>query len=306
VWLEKRPVEGLWAGLWQLPGVEGRRGRHKLGERFGVTVAKQLADVRHELTHLDVRARVYAASENFRPSATGMFRRRKDPLAAPLSALARKAVEAVRRAPLVVVSAALCVSGCLYDDLPHGREDRRVIVRAPDVAKFVEDSDTAFASTASRTQKRFTKRKSAGGAYTLAYYYGNEDRHMTIQSTSTILSEDTGGSAKDIFDAALRNHRAVEDRERGIRMVPLPVSVGKADDSRLYLILKDGTPIGNVFAAWRDNVATDIRMTGVYFDDSNSFRRLIAPKLARLSRFDPETSTFEPRRPDKSRERAEG
>jgi hypothetical protein len=47
-------------------------------------------------------------------------------------------------------------------------------------------------------------------------------------------------------------------------------------------------------------------MTGVYFDDSNSFRRLIAPKLARLSRFDPETSTFEPRRPDKSRERAEG
>ena len=112
------------------------------------------------------------------------------------------------------------------------------------------------------------------------------------------------GSAKDIFDAALRNHRAIENREAGIRLVPLPLSVGKSDESCLYLILKDGNPIGNVFAAWRNNVATDIRMTGVYFDQSSSFRRLVGPKLARLSRFDPVTSTFEPRRQDKAREHA--
>jgi A/G-specific adenine glycosylase len=306
VWLEKRPVEGLWAGLWQLPGVEGPSGRRKLEKRFEVEVAEVLADVRHQLTHLDVRARVYAANEDLRAPVTHSLRRRRDPLSTPLSALARKAVNAVRGSTLAAAVATLSISGCLYDDLPHGREDRRVVVRAPDVAKFVADSDEAFASPGRLAQTRFTKRKSAAGAYTLTYYYGNEDRHMTIQSTATILAEDSGASAKDVFEAALRNHRAVEDRKRGIRMVPVPVTVGKAEDSRLYLILKDGNPIGNVFAAWRGQVATDMRMTGVYFDEPSSFRRLVGPKFARLSRFDPETSTLEPRRSDQRRTEAEG
>jgi hypothetical protein len=78
--------------------------------------------------------------------------------------------------------------------------------------------------------------------------------------------------------------------------VPLPITIGKADDSRFYLILQDGRPIGNAFAAWRGNVATDLRLTGVYFDEPSSFRRLVTPKFARLSRLDPETSTLAPNR----------
>jgi hypothetical protein len=194
------------------------------------------------------------------------------------------------------ICAALVFAGCLYSEVPHGPEDRRVVVRAADVAKFLDESTVAFAPSTRRIHSRFSKRISAAGAYTLAYSYGNEQEQVSIRSTATIVDSTDADAAKEIFYASLQNHRDTENREQGVRLVPLPITIGKADDSRFYLILQDGRPIGNAFAAWRGNVATDLRLTGVYFDEPSSFRRLVTPKFARLSRLDPETSTLAPRR----------
>ena len=207
---------------------------------------------------------------------------------------ARKTVRLLNK--IALIGAASVFTGCLYTEVPHGREDRRVVVRASDVAKFLDESTVAFAPSTRRIHSRFSKRISAAGAYTLAYSYGNEEEQLSIRSTATIVDSGDADSAREIFYASLQNHRATENREQGVRLVPLPITVGKADDSRFYLILQDGRPIGNAFAAWRGNVATDLRLTGVYFDEPSSFRRLVTPKFARLSRFDPETSTLAPRR----------
>jgi A/G-specific adenine glycosylase len=88
--LEQRPLEGLWAGLWELPSASGPGAKRKLGRRIGVKLGRPVARVEHQLTHRQVIARVYRAGAHERQGRCW-----RDPLAAPLSALARKAIVAM-------------------------------------------------------------------------------------------------------------------------------------------------------------------------------------------------------------------
>ena len=99
VWLEQRDLEGLWPGLWELPSAEGSTEREALGalaDRVALGEEAPIAEVRHQLTHRDVTATVYALSKRPNNRADGDARRYATPLKAPLSALARKAIVAVQ------------------------------------------------------------------------------------------------------------------------------------------------------------------------------------------------------------------
>jgi A/G-specific adenine glycosylase len=90
--LEQRPLDGLWAGLWELPSASGARAKRDLGLRLGQGLGAPVARIAHELTHRHVVASVYRATASQRPGQKWW----RDPLAAPLSSLARKAIVAVR------------------------------------------------------------------------------------------------------------------------------------------------------------------------------------------------------------------
>jgi A/G-specific adenine glycosylase len=93
--LEQRPLDGLWAGLWELPSASGPRASRDLGIRLGQVLGPRLARICHDLTHRRVVASVYQVTQ----ATAGKTARQKwwrDPLAAPLSSLARKAILAVR------------------------------------------------------------------------------------------------------------------------------------------------------------------------------------------------------------------
>lgn len=96
VWLERRPLEGLWGGMWQLPGAEGPQARGRLAERLGIDLGRPIAEVEHRLSHRDVHALVYRAATAHGLRRSGDRAPYPDPLAAPLSALARKAVRAAK------------------------------------------------------------------------------------------------------------------------------------------------------------------------------------------------------------------
>ncbi len=91
LWLSQRGLEGLWAGLWELPSAGDPKA---LAALLGETISPEpLAEVTHTLSHRDVIATVHAASPPRTPPSA--WRAYRSPLSAPLSALARKAIEVV-------------------------------------------------------------------------------------------------------------------------------------------------------------------------------------------------------------------
>ena len=99
VWLERRPSsEALWSGMWELPSAEGSGAQSQLACRLGVELARRVVRIEHMLTHRAVVATVYLA-ESAPPWRRGPNRRPdREPLTAPLSALARKAIAATGQA----------------------------------------------------------------------------------------------------------------------------------------------------------------------------------------------------------------
>ncbi len=95
LWLERRPLEGRWAGMWQLPGAEGAGARRRLSQSLGVDLGRPLATVRHALSHRTVTARTYLPRAKPRLRRHAGRRVYADPLSAPLSSLAKKSIEAV-------------------------------------------------------------------------------------------------------------------------------------------------------------------------------------------------------------------
>jgi len=94
--LEQRPLDGLWAGLWELPSAQGTAAKKDLAKRLRIPVGRKIATVKHDLTHRRVEASVYHVA-CARPTRK-LGRTWQDPIAAPLSSLARKAILAVRGA----------------------------------------------------------------------------------------------------------------------------------------------------------------------------------------------------------------
>lgn len=91
--LTRRPLQGLWAGLWEPPSAAGPGGADQLRAR-GFSLDRHLGQVDHVLTHRLVRAQVYLCGPNAAPRARAgeVRKRRRDPLSAPLSRLAHKVI----------------------------------------------------------------------------------------------------------------------------------------------------------------------------------------------------------------------
>ena len=95
VWLHKRPLDGLWAGLWELPSAAGPDAKKQLAQRLGQRLGRHLAQVNHVLTHRRIQADIYWVAKP-RWSAAADLQWVAQPLDAPISALARKAIAAVQ------------------------------------------------------------------------------------------------------------------------------------------------------------------------------------------------------------------
>lgn len=94
LYLVRRPLEGLWAGLWEPPSAVGDDAAEKLRAQ-GWQLQHVVATFAHLLTHRRVAATVYVAGGRAPRQPTGEPQLRQiwaQPLQAPLSTLARKAI----------------------------------------------------------------------------------------------------------------------------------------------------------------------------------------------------------------------
>lgn len=93
VLLRKRPLNGLWPGLWEMPSCEGTHAKAEL-KKYG-RILEPLAYVRAELSHREISATVYRVTTQNKRMAPRQ-RWFLDPLEAPLSAVAKKAIVATQ------------------------------------------------------------------------------------------------------------------------------------------------------------------------------------------------------------------
>jgi A/G-specific adenine glycosylase len=98
VLVEKRPLTGLWPGLWELPSETGVRAKNRLEERLGIKLGPAEVQLRHLLSHREVLASVCKGKKNTTLEGKRELPQRKftsSPLEMPLSTLARKAIQAM-------------------------------------------------------------------------------------------------------------------------------------------------------------------------------------------------------------------
>lgn len=98
VLVEKRPLTGLWPGLWELPSETGVGAKNRLEERLGIKLGHAEVQFRHLLSHREVLASVCKGKKNTTLEGKRELPQRKftsSPLEMPLSTLARKAIQAM-------------------------------------------------------------------------------------------------------------------------------------------------------------------------------------------------------------------
>ncbi len=91
-YLAQRPLDGLWAGLWEPPSASGPRMHRVLSELVG-GLGEPVAEVTHQLSHRAITAQVYRVA-TLPAAARKALKAWPDPFAAPLSGLARKVLTA--------------------------------------------------------------------------------------------------------------------------------------------------------------------------------------------------------------------
>ena len=92
--LEQRPLVGLWPGLWEPPSATGKAAKRALELRLGARLSASRATIGHTLSHRDVQASLHTITGKAAIVPTTSQRFVADPLAMPLSSLAKKAIVA--------------------------------------------------------------------------------------------------------------------------------------------------------------------------------------------------------------------
>ena len=91
--LEQRPLDGLWAGLWEPPAALGAKAKKDIEQRLGIALGRVKYRFKHILTHREVIVSVYIPAQPIRTNIFQVPKITEDPLDEPLSGPARKALE---------------------------------------------------------------------------------------------------------------------------------------------------------------------------------------------------------------------
>jgi hypothetical protein len=174
------------------------------------------------------------------------------------------------------------VAACSVEE-PVSKSEKALFVRAADLAPFGVHFPNA------EDYERFSKQKHFGGSYELTYEFRTpEDAkerplfiHVGVSVLRTgydaVLSEQAGNVGLLVgLKSSGAEEREVADYSRD----------GEA--GKLALLVLNGKPIGNSFRARAGTKTYLLVMSGIYFDDPEDWRKVIAPKLKLLASYTPE------------------
>ena len=172
-----------------------------------------------------------------------------------------------------------CLAGCGIEE-PLSEADKSLFLRPADLVRY------GFQYDDPASYEKFSKSRQIDGAYQLKYEFkpdGSEPRRVFIYASVSVAQSESDAALNESAEAV---GMVIGLKASGVEERELRLKSGN-DQSKLRLLVKGDKPLGNIFTV-RDGRNTYLLMvTGLYFDDAEDWKKLVAPKLEQLAGYSP-------------------
>jgi hypothetical protein len=180
---------------------------------------------------------------------------------------------------LAVAAFALSVASC-ERGLPVGEGEKAMLLRAADLVPF------GYGLADTQKFETFTKTRYFDGSSDITYEHetpdSEEDHPLYMNVTVTFERKASDAIvSRGAEKMAIRYSLKAND----IELRELPDFYPFGDASEFFLLEKDGAPVGSYFVVRQGARAYTVMMTGMYFDDADEWKKLIAKKLDKFSTY---------------------
>ncbi|MFL6566928.1 MAG: hypothetical protein ACJ8G5_18475 [Burkholderiales bacterium] len=169
--------------------------------------------------------------------------------------------------------------GCSTEE-PLSEADKSLFLRPADLVRY------GFRYDDPANYEKFSKSRQIDGAYQLKYEFQpdqSERRRVFIYASVSVARSDSDAALNEGAEAVGMiiglKASGVEERELGMK--------SGNDRSKLRLLVKGDKPLGNIFTVRDGRKTYFLVMTGLYFDDAEDWKKLVAPKLEQLAGYSP-------------------
>jgi hypothetical protein len=172
--------------------------------------------------------------------------------------------------------ALFALAGC-QRGLPVDEADKAVLLRADDLKEF------GYGLENTKRFETFEKTRFFDGSFDITYVFETPDSEEENPLYMTITANFERNPADALVSyGAMKTSMKYAMKANGVEVRELPNPVGFGDASELHLLEKDGNPIGNLFAMRKGPRAYTLVMSGMYFDDAETWKDVVGETLDRF------------------------
>lgn len=183
--------------------------------------------------------------------------------------------------PFGLLFAALFIGGC-ERNLPVGAADREVVLRAADLIPY------GYGLEKTEQYETFKRIKYFDGSHELTYEYQTPDSeqenalyiNVTVSVENSTSDAWTSHGAEEVGLKIGLKANGIEERE-------IKDFYAYGDTSKFSILQSDGKPIGNIFTTRKGKRVFVMILSGMYFEDAETFKELIEGRLEKFSAYEP-------------------
>jgi hypothetical protein len=177
--------------------------------------------------------------------------------------------------------AGLGLAGC-QKNLPVSAADRAVVLRAADLVPY------GYGLGDTERYETFEHIRYFDGSHELTYEFQTPDSEEdNALYMNVIVSVEKSRTDALTTQGAQKIGLGIGLKANGITQREIEKFYEYGDSSSFSVLEKDGRPIGNIFTARDGKRVFVLMLSGMYFDDAETFKELIEARLRKFSAYQP-------------------